>query len=189
MGSLLGDRSVVHDQDAVRQPGLGEAVRHDEGRAALYRGGGSRLQHARTRRAGLRCRLVEHHEPRVTQHHPGQGELLDLIRRQLASLLADDGVEPVGKGVDPPVRLGDVEGPTYVLVGGSGADECQTVTYRAGEGVSVLGDEEDVRAHSGPDGVVRIAAVGHHTVGGAERAGLSGARAITGEPRAYLDAR
>ncbi len=78
--------AAVRDQEHRAVAGRREDVAHELGRGARVQMGG---------------RLVEHEDRRAGEQRPRDDEALPLAAGELASLLADERVQPVGEALDP----------------------------------------------------------------------------------------
>ena len=138
MGAFLHDAPGVEHDDPVGARGLREAVRDDQGRAALQDGVRGAFQRAGAGAARFRRGLVEHGDLRVLQVQAGERELLRLRGRELHAAEADHGVQA------RPVRTDGVEGLLERRVGRVGPGEPEIVRERAREHVHLLRHERDV---------------------------------------------
>ena len=78
-------------------------------------------------RLGLRVevgrRLVQQHQRRVAEEHPGERDPLPLPRGQPGAVVAEPGRQPVRQCVDEPQRAGLLGGAAQRVVGGAGRAE------------------------------------------------------------------
>jgi hypothetical protein len=105
--AALDDAAAVHDQDLVGAADGGQAVRDDEGGAALPQPAEAVADERLALAVQARCRLVEDQDARVRDDGAGDGDALPLAAGQLDAALADDGVVAVLEAVDELVRVGD----------------------------------------------------------------------------------
>ena len=121
VGADVDDPAVVEDGDAVGQRQRRAPV-GDEQRGAALR---ERAQRVVDRLLGGGVDrgggVVEHQDPRVGEHRPGQRDPLPLAAGEREPALADDRVVAVGQALDELVRLRGPRGGPHLLVGGVGA--------------------------------------------------------------------
>ena len=137
-GAALDDAAAVQHQDVIGVGDRGEAVRDDEGGAALRSRSSARLMRASVSTSSA---LVASSRIRIGaffEDGAGDGDALALAARQRGAALADD--ELVGAGLlgDEIVRLGQPRGLLDLGVGGLGPADADVLGDRAVEQAGVL---------------------------------------------------
>ncbi len=146
MITLFDDPAVLHHEDHVgaadrRQP-VGD---HETRPIRPQRVHGFLDEHlgAGVDRAG---RLVEDQDRRIAEERPGDRHQLLLAGRDVAALVVDDRVVPVGEGAHESIHVRDPGGLVDLLVGGIRIAVPQVVADRAAEQPGVLQHHADVGA-------------------------------------------
>ena len=104
--ALLHDVAVLHDEDDVGLADGGQAVGHDEARAALHHPGKGRLDaHFRAGIDGGSCLVQDQHRGQ-TEHHAGDAEQLLLALTDVAAVLSNNGIVTLGQAADEAVGVG-----------------------------------------------------------------------------------
>ncbi len=116
--ALLDDAAVLHNEDDVGLADGGQAVGHDEARAALHHPGkGSLDAHFRAGIDGGSCLVQDQHRGQ-TEHDAGNTEQLLLALTDVAAVLSNDRVVAVGQTADEAVGMGCLGRCKDLLVGG-----------------------------------------------------------------------
>ena len=143
MRALLDDAALVHDNQAVRPPEGGQAVRDRNGRAIRDQ----TVQRLLDQRLGLRVDaaggLVENQHARVVQDRPGDADPLALAPGECLPALADGCVVPVREADDEVVGVGRPGGGDNLLQRRGGLAVGDVLAHRAVEEERFLQDDPD----------------------------------------------
>src|SRR6185295_18212121 len=102
------DAAAVEDEDTLQRPHRRQAVRDDDGGAAVHQALGRFLDQRLRFRIEAGGRLVQDQYRRVGQEGAGEGDALALAARELDATLADQGRVALGQLGDEVVRVGEL---------------------------------------------------------------------------------
>ncbi len=147
--AVLGDPTVVKDQDPVRDRDRGQPVRDDHRGPAGQHGAQRGLHLPLARDVEQRRGLVEDEHGGGGQERPRERDQLALPGRQPAAALADRGVVALRQRRDEVVRSDHPGGLLHVRGGRVRAAEPDVVRDRALEQEVLLGDHDDLGPEHG----------------------------------------
>ena len=122
----LDDAPLFHHGDQIRVLHGGQAMRDDDGGAALHHFVQGRLHMALRHRVERRRGFVENQDRRILQQRPRDGDPLPLPAREQHAVVADHRVDALGHGGDEGL--------------GMGAPHCVRNSLRLGAGQAAVGD-------------------------------------------------
>ena len=115
MRALLGNGAMLEDEDALGHANRRHAMGDQDGRAAFH----DSRQCAQNSLFGERVhacqRVIQNQQTRIAQHRAGNGRALLLASGKRNASLADNGSEPVRKGLDIRSESSDFSGRSDLL--------------------------------------------------------------------------
>ena len=163
MAAGLDDPAVIDDEDAVGADHAREAMRQDQGRAALRQPVEPALDDRLVLGIDRGQGLVEDQDRRIAQQRPGDRQALALAARQIDAALADQRLVAVRQLQDEVMRVGVARGGFELGLGRIRLAEAQILLDRAVEQIGVLVHHGDLAAQRlGIEGADILAADPHH---------------------------
>ena len=142
----LSTSALVHHDDPVRLLDGAQTMRDQQHRLVAAQSFERPVQQRFGLHVDLRGRLVQHHDRRILQQGPGDGESLRLPAAQRHALVADHGVQTAGVDFDEVEQLGRLQRRQQLVVGGVLLRHAQVVGNRAVEQERVLRHQRNLLA-------------------------------------------
>jgi subtilisin family serine protease len=162
VGAALHDPARLHDEDEVGLDDGRQPVGDHEGGPALQAHRQGALDRGLRLAVEVAGRLVEEHDRRVLQQHPGDGQPLLLTAGHPVAPLPHERVVAIGQGSDDMVDLRRCAGLLQLRIGGSGLRVTEVLPHRGVEQVRILGHDADDAGERRQRDVAHVDAVDAH---------------------------